>query len=144
MAEAGQSAEIQHEKRADGCDRCPENARRNRVADFRHGQVGMRQSFLVMHHGIVHRQAKQNGGEAHADDVDRPEDQAAQGKRAGQDQRQQSEQPQHGPPASMVEPEQHRDDQRRAADRGRDIAFHAAGDLGDEGRAPGVADGDAV
>ena len=56
LGQSGQAAEIQDQERGNGRDSRPENARRNRVADFRHGQVGMRQSFLVMHHAVIHGQ----------------------------------------------------------------------------------------
>ncbi|PYL00653.1 MAG: hypothetical protein DME19_04430 [Verrucomicrobia bacterium] len=47
------------------------------------------------------------------------------------------------PPRESVPARINRDNQRRAADRHRDVAFHTPCDLGDEGRPAGVSDGDA-
>src|SRR6185295_4042584 len=69
LAEAGETAEVQDKKGADGCGRCPENAGSDGTTDFGHGQIGMREGFLIVHNGVIHGEAEKNRCEAHTDDV---------------------------------------------------------------------------
>ena len=112
LRQAGQPAQVQHQERAHGGDGRPENARRDGPADFRHGQLRMRQRLLVMDHGIIHRQSQQHGGKAHAHHADGPQHQPAQRQRRDQNQRQQRQQPEHRQPAPVRQPEQQGDDRR--------------------------------
>ena len=59
---------------------------RDGAADFGNGQIRMRERFLIMHDGVIHREAEQDRRETHADDVDRAENQTAERQRRGQNQ----------------------------------------------------------
>ena len=64
----------------------------------------MCESFLVMHHSIIHREPEQNGSEAHADDIDVAVDQPAERERARKNEAQQCQQPKHRFHPPMSEP----------------------------------------
>ena len=58
-----------------------------------------------MHDRIVHREAEQDGREAHTDDVDDAKNQSAERERRGENQREQSQKPEHRLQAPVREPE---------------------------------------
>ena len=97
-----------------------------------------------MHHGIIHRQAKQHGGEAHAHHADGPQHQPAQRQRRAQNQPQQRQQPEHRQPAPVRQPEQQGDDDGRPAHRTAHVVLHAPGDFCHKNRTTGVMDLNAV
>ena len=143
LRQPGQSAQVQHQERAHRGDGRPKNTRRNGPADFRHGQLRVRQRFLVVDHGIIHGQSEQHGGKSHAHHADAPQNQAAQRQRRGQDQRQQRQEPEHRQPAPVRQPKQQRDDRGRPDHRAAHIVLHAGGDFLHKHRPSGKANHDA-
>ena len=93
-----------------------------------------------MHHGVIHRQAKQNGGEAHADDIDRAENQAAERKGARQISASNVSSQSIGFKRRWASQKKKAMINGRAADRQLDVVFHAAGNFRDECGPAGVTD----